>query len=676
MVLRRRRRPQARRATYSRWDGSQSVPDLDADALLQAMGDELIEHGDPNEALRRMMNRGLSFEGGRLDGLRDVLERLAEARRDRLERGDPDGVFSEVAEQLRQVIDEERRALDEVAAAHDGDDSDLRRTREELDLLELDDLAGQVRGLQQHEFASSEAAERFEALLETLREQLTRRFVDQVTEATEDLMAGDGADEARARMASMLAELNRMLDRRREGVDPAEEAADFVSFMDEYGDFFPERPRTLDELLEVLARRMAAMQQVLNSMSPEQRRQMQDLADQLLEDLDLQWQVSQLGESLQEMFPGMGWDEGHEFRGEAPLGMDEALQAVEELGELNRLEQMLRGASSPGALAEVDVDKVRDLVDEEAALSLEQLSEMARLLEDAGLVTNEEGRLTLTPKAIRRLGQNALGDLYRKLSRDRTGRHEHRDAGHGHEREFTTRPWEYGDPFDLDIEATLRNAVARDGAGTPVRLTVDDFAVERTESEVRAATVLMLDLSLSMPMRGNFLPAKKTAMALHSLIAGQYPRDYLGVVTFSETAREIRPERLPEASWEYVYGTNMQHGLALARSMLAGQAGNRQVIMVTDGEPTAHLADDGRPLFSYPPTRETVDRTLREVRRCTREGIRINVFMLDATPHLARFVEEVTRLNGGRAFMTSNQDLGDYVLVDFVEHRRAMRSHR
>ena len=676
MVLRRRRRPQARRATYSRWDGTQSVPDLDADALLQAMGDELIEHGDPNEALRRMMNRGLSFEGGRLNGLRDVLERLAEARRDRLERGDPDGVFSEVAEQLREVIDEERRALDEMAAAHDGDDPDLRRTREELDLLELDDLAGQVRGLQQHEFVSSEAAERFEALLETLREQLTRRFVDQVTEATEDLMAGDGADEARTRMASMLAELNRMLDRRREGVDPAEEAADFVSFMDEYGDFFPERPRTLDELLEVLARRMAAMQQVLNSMSPEQRRQIQDLADQLLEDLDLQWQVSQLGESLQKMFPGMGWDEGHEFRGEAPLGMDEALQAVEELGELDRLEQMLRGASSPGALAEVDVDKVRDLVDEEAALSLDQLSEMARLLEDAGLVTNEEGRLTLTPKAIRRLGQNALGDLYRKLSRDRAGRHEHRDAGLGHEREFTTRPWEYGDPFDLDIEATLRNAVARDGAGTPVRLTVDDFAVERTESEVRAATVLMLDLSLSMPMRGNFLPAKKTAMALHSLIAGQYPRDYLGVVTFSETAREIRPERLPEASWEYVYGTNMQHGLALARSMLAGQAGNRQVIMVTDGEPTAHLTDDGRPLFSYPPTRETVDRTLREVRRCTREGIRINVFMLDATPHLARFVEEVTRLNGGRAFMTSNQDLGDYVLVDFVEHRRAMRSHR
>ncbi|MEC9395473.1 MAG: hypothetical protein VYA89_06450 [Actinomycetota bacterium] len=672
-LRRRRRRSEARRATYSRWDGTQSVPDLDADALLQAMGDELIEHGDPDEALRRMMRQGLSFEGGRLDGLRDVLERLAEARRERLESGDPNGVFSEVAEELREVIVQERAALDEAAKAREepDDDPDVRRARQELDLLELEDLAGQVRGLQKREFTSAEAAERFEALLQKLREQLTRRFMDQVTEATEGI-----TDEERVRMSSMLADLNRMLDRRRQGVDPAEEARDFAVFMDDYGDFFPEGPRTLDELLEVLARRMAGMQQVLNSMSPEQRRQMQDLADQLLEDLDLQWQVSQLGEALQEMFPGMGWDEGRDFQGEAQFGMDEALRAIDELAEIDRLEQMLRGASSPGALAEVDVDRVRDLVDDESAQSLEQLSEMARLLEDAGLVTNEGGRLTLTPKAIRRLGQNALGDLYRKLSRERAGRHEHRDAGLGHEREFATRPWEYGDPFDLDIEATLRNAVARDGAGTPVRLIVDDFAVEQTESEVRAATVLMLDLSLSMPMRGNFLPAKKTAMALHSLIAGQYPRDYLGVVTFSETARQIRPERLPEASWEYVYGTNMQHGLALARSMLAGQAGNRQVIMVTDGEPTAHLTDDGRPLFSYPPTRETVDRTLREVRRCTREGIRINVFMLDATPHLTRFVEEVTRLNGGRAFMTSNQDLGDYVLVDFVEHRRTMRSSR
>ncbi len=678
MVLRRRwRRPRARRATYSRWDGTQAVPDLDAEALLRAMGDELVEHGDPNEALQQMMHRGLEFDGGRLQGLRDLLERLAEARRDRLERGDLGGVFAEIDGELSEVVDLERRALGWKApdpASHRnpsvvGDDSANQTALERIDLLELEDLAGKIRGLQEHDFLSVEAEGRFKALLERLREQLTRRFVDQVAEAS-----GGLSDEDRSRMASMLAELNRMLDRRQEGVDSADEARDFAAFMAAYGDFFPEGPRNLDELLQVMASRMASMEQVLNSMSPDQREQLQGLADQLLEDLDLQWQVSQLGQTLRGMFPDMDWDQVREFRGDMPLGMDEALQAVEELAEIDRLEQMLTGANSPGALSEVDVDRIRDLVDDESAESLERLAGMARLLEEAGLVTNEAGRLALTPKAIRKLGQNALGDLYRKLSQDRVGRHDQQHVGAGHEREFTTRAWEYGDSFNLDIEATLRNAVARNGAGTPIQLMVDDFAVERNESEVRAATVVMLDLSLSMPMRGNFLPAKKTAMALHSLIASQYPRDYLGVVTFSEVAREIRPECLPEATWDYVYGTNMQHGLALARRMLARQSGNRQVIMVTDGEPTAHLTDEGLPLFSYPPTRETVDRTLREVRRCTREGIRINIFMLDATPHLARFVEEVTRLNGGRAFMTSNQELGNYVLVDFVEHRRAMRS--
>lgn len=679
MAIRRRRRSRTRLATYSRWDGTQTLPELDGDALLKAMGDELIEHGDPNEALQRIMRGGLEVDGTRLQGLRDVLKRLAQARQERLERDDLGGVFAEIDEELSEILDLEMDALESSIAEPDpnqgsgspSSEEALRTSIDGFSLLQHESLAGKVRGLREHEFVSEEARNRFDDLLERLREQLTHQFVDQLSEASESL-----SDEDRARMAAMLSELNRMLDQRRVGVDPATEKVDFAAFMERYGDFFPESPRTLDELLEVLARRMAAMQQVMNSLSPEQRDQIQDLSNQLLEDLDLQWQVSQLGDSLQEMFPQMGWEQSREFTGEQPIGMESALQAMEELFELDQLEQMLRGATSPGALAEVDLDRVRDLIDDQSAESLERLAEMARLLEDSGLVTNDGGLLTLTPKAIRRLGQNALGDLYRKLSRDRAGRHDQFDAGSGHEREFTTRPWEFGDPFDLDVEATLKNAVARSGAGTPVRLTVEDFAVERTESEVRAATVLMLDLSLSMPMRGNFLPAKKTAMALHSLISSQYPRDYLGVVTFSEVAREIPPERLPEASWDYVYGTNMQHGFALARSMLARQSGNRQIIMVTDGEPTAHVTDDGVPLFSYPPTRETVDRTLREVRHCTRDDIRINVFMLDATPHLARFIEDVTRLNGGRAFMTSNQDLGDYVLVDFVEHRRKLRAFR
>lgn len=664
---RRRRRRESRRFTYSSWDGTQSVPDLDADALLQAMGDELIEHGDPNAALRRILHGGLEVDGERLQGLREMLERLRQQRQEMLEQHDLGGVYDEIRDALGEVMETERGSLDGLEEV--GDDvvaESTRRRREQLDLIGHENLAGQVSGLTDYDFTSTEAAERFEELLEELRRQLMQQAVDQMAGAMKDLSPED-----LARMKDMLAELNQMLEQRRAG-----EVPDFEGFMERYGDFFPENPQTLDELLEVMARRMAAMQQMLNSMTPEQRAQLQELSEQLLGDMDLQWQMDQLGDHLRELFPQMGWEQSRNFTGQDPLDMGEAMDIFDELADLDQLEQMLRGASSPGALAEVDIDRVRDLLGDESAESLERLSELARMLEEAGLVDNHEGQLSLTPRAIRRLGQNALGDLYRRLLRDRAGRHDLERSGVGHEREYTTKTYEFGDPFNLHIERTLRNAVTRGGVGTPVKLTPDDFEVERTESTVQAATVLMLDLSLSMPMRDNFLPAKKVSMALHSLISTQFPHDYLGVVTFSEVAREIKPERIPEVSWDYVYGTNMQHGLVLARQMLARQTGTRQIIMVTDGEPTAHITDQGYPQFNYPPSQETVDRTLTEVRRCTRDGIRINVFMLDATPYLTRFIETVTKMNGGRAFFTTNQNLGDYVLVDFVDQRRTLRTSR
>ena len=664
---RRRRRRESRRFTYSSWDGTQSVPDLDAAALLQAMGDELIEHGDPNAALRRILHGGLEVDGERLQGLREMLERLRQQRQEMLEQHDLGGVYDEIRDALGEVMETERGSLDGLEEV--GDDvvaESTRRRREQLDLIGHENLAGQVSGLTDYDFTSTEAAERFEELLEELRRQLMQQAVDQMAGAMQDLSPED-----LARMKDMLAEVNQMLEQRRAG-----EVPDFEGFMERYGDFFPENPQPLDELLEVMARRMAAMQQMLNSMTPEQRAQLQELSEQLLGDMDLQWQMDQLGDHLRELFPQMGWEQSRNFTGQDPLDMGEAMDIFDELADLDQLEQMLRGASSPGALAEVDIDRVRDLLGDESAESLERLSELARMLEEAGLVDNHEGQLSLTPRAIRRLGQNALGDLYRRLLRDRAGRHDLERSGVGHEREYTTKTYEFGDPFNLHIERTLRNAVTRGGVGTPVKLTPDDFEVERTEATVQAATVLMLDLSLSMPMRDNFLPAKKVSMALHSLISTQFPHDYLGVVTFSEVAREIKPERIPEVSWDYVYGTNMQHGLVLARQMLARQTGTRQIIMVTDGEPTAHLTDQGYPLVNYPPSQETVDRTLTEVRRCTRDGIRINVFMLDATPYLTRCIETVTKMNGGRAFFTTNQNLGDYVLVDFVDQRRTLRTSR
>ena len=661
------------RFTYSRWDGTQQIPDLDADALLRAMGDELIEHGDPNAALRRMLHQGMEVDGTRLEGIREMLRKLRERRQERLEQHDLGGVYDEISEALDEVVATERASLDELSEAQ-GDNGRRREVESEaiedrrsvLDLLDHENLAGRVRALGQYDFRSAEAARRFEELVDQLRENLMQQAVDQ--------MAGDMGrmtSEDMSRMKDMLAGLNRMLEQRQVGEEP-----DFDEFMKNFGDFFPENPRSLDELLEVMAQRMAAMAQMMNSMSPEQRAQLEELAQELLGDMDLRWQMDQLSGNLRNLFPEMGWEQSREFTGQDPLGLIEAMQMFEDLADMDRLEQMLSGATSPGALAEVDTDRVRDLLGDQSAESLQRLAEMTRLLEEAGLVANTEGQLSLTPRAVRRLGQNALGDLYQRLIRDRTGRHDLDRDGTGHERDFATKPYEFGDPFNLHIERTIRNALVRNGSGTPVDLHPEDFEVERTESVVQAATVLMLDLSLSMPMRDNFLPAKKVAMALHSLISSRFPQDYLGVVTFSEVAREIRPERLPEVSWDYVYGTNMQHGFMLARRMLGNQNGTKQIIMVTDGEPTAHLTDDGYPLFSYPPSPETVERTLMEVQRCTRDDIRINVFMLDATPYLTRFIEQVTRMNGGRAFFTTNQSLGDYLLVDFVDHRRTLRTVR
>ncbi len=425
-----------------------------------------------------------------------------------------------------------------------------------------------------------------------------------------------------------------------------------------------------------MAQQMMAAQQMLNSMTPEQRAQLQNLTNQLLEDMDLRWQMDQLGQGLRQAFPNMNWDRGYNFQGQDPMGMSDAMQAMMDLGKIDDLENLLRNATQPGALAEADIEAARDLLGNDAAASLEKLAELTKMLEQAGLVQQKDGRLELTPKGLRRIGANALNDLFSKLAKDKMGRHQLEKVGQGAERNFQTKPYEFGDPFNLSIERTIRNALTRAGSGTPVQLTPDDFEIEQTETLVRSSTVLMLDLSLSMPMRDNFLAAKKVAMALHSLISTMYPRDFLGIVGFSETAYEIKPEKLPEVSWDFVYGTNMQHAFVLSRRMLAKQTGTKQIIMITDGEPTAHILPNGEPFFNYPPVRETVEATLTEVARCTKEKITINTFMLDATSYLKAFVERITAMNRGRAFFTTPETLGDYVLVDFIEQKRAMRTGR
>jgi uncharacterized protein with von Willebrand factor type A (vWA) domain len=586
------------------------------------------------------------------------------------DRGDLGGVYKEIADELNDLVDEERHAITDALrdAQKSGDErrseiakeaADQRNFR--LDMLP-DDLAGKIDELEHYDFESQQARQRFDALLEKLKQQLMQQYLDQVTGAVDQMTPED-----MQRTKDMMSALNEMLNKREQGQDP-----EFEKFMENFGDFFPENPKTLDELLEIMAKRMANAQAMLNSMTPEQRDQMRQLSEKLLEDMDLRWQMSELAEKLQGLFPQQGWGSKQEFTGQDPMGFAEAMRSMQELGDLEQLDNLLRNASSPSALAEADLDRVSELLGEDVAQSLQKMAEITKKLKEAGLIEQTEGKLEMTPRGLRKIGEKALRDVFGALDKDRLGQHQVERIGVGHERTYDTKPYEYGDPFQLDLQQTLRNALKREGSSVPIKLSAEDFEIEQTEHLTRSSTVLMLDLSLSMPMRDYFLPAKKVAMALHSLMSSQYPRDFLGIVGFSETARTLKPQQLPEVSWDFVYGTNMQHGFMLARDMLSRQSGTKQIIMITDGEPTAHISKSGDVFFNYPPVRETIEATLGEVMRATREGIRINTFMLDASHALQTFIEQLTAINKGRAFFTSPENLGEYLLVDFIEHKRQL----
>ena len=659
------------RFNYSRWDGTQQGFEFDAQSLIDELTDDLVHHGDVNAALRRMMQEGMRNERGEnLMGLREMMQKLRDKRNEIKDRGDLGGVYKEIADELDDLVDEERHAIDQALkdAVGSGDERRGALAKESaeqknfrLDMLP-EDLAGKISELEHYDFQSQQAQQRFEALLEKLRNQLMQQYLDQASSAVEKM-----TPEEMQRTKDMMAALNEMINRRERGEDP-----EFEKFMENFGDFFPENPQSLDELLEIMAKRMANAQAMLNSMTPEQREQMRQLSEKLLEDLDLRWQMTELAQKLQNMFPQQGWGSKQDFTGEDPMGFGQAMRSMQELGDLDQLDNLLRNASSPSALAEADLDRVSELLGEDVAKSLQRMSEITKKLKDAGLIDQTEGKLEMTPRGLRKIGEKALRDVFGALDKDRLGQHQVERIGVGHERTYDTKPYEYGDPFQLDLQQTLRNALKRQGSVVPVQLIAEDFEIEQTEHLTRSSTVLMLDLSLSMPMRDYFLPAKKVAMALHSLMSSQFPRDFLGIVGFSETARVLKPHQLPEVSWDFVYGTNMQHGFMLAREMLSRQSGTKQIIMITDGEPTAHISQSGDVFFNYPPVRETIEATLREVMRATREGIRINTFMLDASRALQSFIEQLTAINKGRAFFTSPENLGEYVLVDFIEHKRQL----
>ena len=421
MVTRRRRKKrEGARFLYSAWDGTQVGFDYDAQDLLKELTDDLVYHGDLNAAMRRLMQQGFEDrDGNRLQGLRDMLEQLRERRQEMLDQFDLGGIYDEINESLDDVVAEERDAVDDHAAdaADSGDQraADIAEASATDKNLQLDmlppDLAGKVRGLQNYEFVSNEARQQFEELIERLKKEVAQSQFDQMAGAM-----GEMGPEDLSRMKDMMSELNQMIEQRNQG-----EETDFEGFMDRYGDFFPENPETLDELLEIMAERMAAMQAMMNSLTPEQRQQLQELASELMDDMDLQWQTQQLAQHLQEAFPDMNWDGSYQFGGEEQLNMPQATDVMQQLGDLDSLQEMLQNASNPGALAEVDPERVEELLGRESAEALQRLSEMARMLEENGLAENKEGRLELTPRALRAIGQNALGDLFEKLMDDQGG---------------------------------------------------------------------------------------------------------------------------------------------------------------------------------------------------------------------------------------------------------------
>jgi uncharacterized protein with von Willebrand factor type A (vWA) domain len=424
---------------------------------------------------------------------------------------------------------------------------------------------------------------------------------------------------------------------------------------------------------------MAMTHALMQGLPAEMQQELQGLIDGLLEDVDLRFEMDRLARNLAHAFPNLPWDEALRLRGDEALSLEGFGDLAEELADLDALEEVLEAAETGGLsshLHEVDVDRVRQLLGDEEATAIRRLAELVDSLREAGLIDRKGSKVELTPKALRRIGGSAIEEIFKRLRRSAMASHRSVEEGAGIEKTFQTKAWEWGDGFDVNIYESTKNAIRRRGPGVPIAFDISDFEIDETESLSRSATVLLLDLSLSMMMRDSFVAAKRLAFALQSLISSKFPHDHFSIVGFSELAREISARDLPEATWDGVYGTNMQHALMLARSILKNRpAQTRQVIMVTDGEPTAHL-EGGIPFFSYPPVVKTIEETMKEVLRCTREGITINVFMLDRSPHLVRFIQQITKMNRGRAFFTTPESLGEFVLYDFLESKTKRSSRQ
>jgi uncharacterized protein with von Willebrand factor type A (vWA) domain len=658
---------------YGRWRGGPDplAPPYDLGNAVDEIGDSVLAGSGVREALRELLRRGSEGRQGLDELRRTVRDRLRQAR----QAGRMDGTLQEVRELLDRALDAERRAL-----FPDPDDS-ARLAESELDALP-EDTAGAVRALKDYPWRSDEARQAYEQIQDLLR----REVLDSSFASMKQALQGAGPEEMQA-IKDMVADLSRLIDAHNRGEDTDEQ---FRDFMDRHGQFFPENPESVEELIDSLARRAAAQERMMAGLTPEQRAELADLMSQAMSDMGLAGEMAHLQDALRQARPDLPWGQrGPVPDGEQGLGLGDATSAVAELADLEALSNQLSQGYAGASLADIDEELLERALGRNAVDDLAALRQLERELERQGFLNRSDGRLELSPKAVRRLGATALRRVFAKLESTGRGEHDVTDAGSAGELTGSSREWQFGDEQPLDVVRTVKNAVLRTahapGAMTSapagrtghraVRIAVDDFEVVETERRTGAAVALLVDLSYSMALRGTWGAAKSTAMALHSLVTTRFPQDAIQIIGFSSTAQVLRPETLAELSVDTLQGTNLQHGLMLARRFLAHHRDAEPVVLVvTDGEPTAHLEEDGTPFFCWPPMPETIARTVAEVERVARGGATINVFALDPDPGLVHFVHDITKRAGGRVFEPDTERLGEYVVADYLRARRGGRS--
>ena len=648
------------RTRFKRYEGGDPLAaPVDLAEALDAIGEDVMAGYSPERALQEFLRRG----GSDQRGLDDLARQVARRRQELLSRHNLDGTMREVQELLEKAVLAERKQL-----ARDAMMDDTDRALREMQLADLPPSpAAAVRELSSYDWQSSEAREDFERIKDLLgRELLDQRFAGMK-------QALEGAtEEDRAAVGEMLSDLNDLLDKRRQGIDTP---GDFEEFMDKHGDFFPEDPRDLDELLDTLAQRSAAAQRMLNSMTPEQREELMQLSAQAFGSPQLMESLNRLDANLQSLRPGEDWSGSEQMNGGEGLGLGDGTGVFQDLAELDGLSEQLSQSYGGARMDDLDLDALARQLGDQAAVDARTLQRLEQALRDQGTVRRDSsGQLRLTPKAMRQLGKALLRDVAQRMS-GRQGQRELQQAGAAGERSGATREWAFGDTEPWDIPRTVLNGVLR-RAGDPSGplLEIGDVEVQETEARTQACVALLVDTSFSMAMDGRWVPMKRTALALHTLIRSRFRGDHLELIGFGRHAEVMDIEQLTalDAMWDK--GTNLHHALLLANRHFRKHPNAQPVLLiVTDGEPTSHLEPDGEVFFSYPPHPLTVSYAVRELDNARRLGAQTTFFRLGEDPGLARFVDAMAERAEGRVVAPELDDLGAAVVGSYLGDRKRRR---